>query len=498
MQQLKTNAEFCGSLPLHLINQIQDYGVLLVADHSGMLIQVSQNAEQLLKADPADICETALAHWLEPASAQKLEDAVREGQSKVLLTLSFKGGGEYPAMLHLKESYNLLEVELQEASARPFLHHYEELKQAMTAINAAASIEELCETAVRALKRRSGFDHIMAYRFDPDWNGTVIAEVKEEGVSSYLGLRFPPSDIPKQARDLYMRTPYRLIPNREYQPVKLYPIVNPLTNTFTDLFDCNLRSVAGVHLEYLKNMGVMSSMSTRILKDGVLWGLISCHHRSAKMPTREQCALFELLSEVISARLAALENQAMLAGSQELNTSLAAFVERLYRSAGIPGAVLHDDIAQQLHAGGMAYVNGEETRTIGNTPGKALLTPLVFWLQNCHGNAPFTSRSLAAEYEEGEAFSAIGSGLLSIPIRAERGEYVLVFRPEEPEEVAWGGNPEEALQMEADGKTYHPRASFRQWQQTVRGQSRPWDKQDLLFARELRNAVNDFLLQQLR
>src|SRR5439155_4932601 len=132
---------------------------------------------------------------------------------------------------------------------------------------------------------------VMIYQFDNNWNGTVIAEAMEAGMDSYLGLKFPASDIPKQAREMYRKNPYRFIPDVDYQPVRLYPVLNPVSGGFTDLTDSNLRSVAGVHLEYLRNMQVMASMSTRIVKEDQLWGLISCHHRTAKYLSYQMCSL---------------------------------------------------------------------------------------------------------------------------------------------------------------------------------------------------------------
>jgi light-regulated signal transduction histidine kinase (bacteriophytochrome) len=396
--------------------------------------------------------------------------------------------------VHYKEGYAILEVEMVELPNRLFITMYEELKEDISAINEAADVISLSGAALAALKQRSGFDRIMIYKFDEAWNGTVIAESMEEGMEPYLGLRFPESDVPRQARQLYFRNPYRLIPDRDFNPVKLYPVINPVINTFSDLSDCNLRSVAGVHLEYLKNMGVMASMSTRILKNGQLWGLISCHHREAKMMSQEQCAVFELLSDVISARLSAIEHKEYALESEALNTELASIVERLYQSDSLSHALLQQEVADRLGASGLVLTTGEQPDRIGSAPGEQDITPLIFWLGSRHPNAIFSSRSLGADFEEAAQYKEHASGLLSIPVRSDKPAYLLAFRPELVEEVAWGGNPQEALQLEADGKTYHPRASFKKWQQTVSGSSKPWQEQELRFATALRHAINDYLL----
>ncbi|WP_114941825.1 GAF domain-containing protein, partial [Mucilaginibacter endophyticus] len=159
------------------------------------------------------------------------------------------------------------------------------------------------QAAVHELRRITGFDGIMMYRFDEDWNGTVIAEEKDAPeLEHYLGHTFPGSDVPRQARDLYLKNSYRLIPDRDFTPVRLYPVMNPVTNTFIDLSDCNLRGVAAVHLEYLKNMNVQASMSIRVIDNGKLWGLIACHHVRPHYLSFETGAVCEMLSSVISNR----------------------------------------------------------------------------------------------------------------------------------------------------------------------------------------------------
>jgi light-regulated signal transduction histidine kinase (bacteriophytochrome) len=222
---------------------------------------------------------------------------------------------------------------------------YQELKFVIAAIEATASIEDAARLAVNELKRISGFDKVMVYQFDADWNGTVIAEAMEPEMEPYFGLKFPASDIPKQAREMYRKNPYRFIPDVAYQPVRLYPVLNPVTGGFTDLTDSNLRSVAGVHLEYLRNMRVAASMSTRIVKDEQLWGLISCHHRTAKPLSYQMCSLFELLSTIISAKVTALEQRKEYLFKSEMHTLYSRLVERIYNSRRLPNACTNNSMS---------------------------------------------------------------------------------------------------------------------------------------------------------
>jgi light-regulated signal transduction histidine kinase (bacteriophytochrome) len=338
----------------------------------------------------------------------------------------------------------------------------------------------------------------MIYRFDSDWNGEVIAEEAEEGMELYMGLKFPASDIPKQARELYKVNPYRLIPNVEYSPIRLYPILNPLSNTFTNLSNSNLRSVAAVHLEYLRNMRVTASMSTRILKNGELWGLIACHHRTAKYLSYQTCSVFEMLSNIISAKISSVENadmQGYIAGQQGL---LRKIVEGVYRQDSLENGLRQqeNDLKALFGAGGVAIVSGKRTIRIGQTPGDAAIHDLVYWLQSRSITTTFQETSLSAQYEEAIAYADIASGLLALPIQPEKGGYVLAFRPEDVREVEWSGNPAEAVQFEPRHKTYHPRASFAIWQQKVLNTAPEWSAPDLEIAEAFRAFVIEYMLNK--
>ena len=137
----------------------------------------------------------------------------------------------------------------------------------------------------------------MVYRFDANWNGEVVAEDKLAEMHPYFGHSFPASDIPAQARALYVHSAFRLIPDARYTPCRIVPAIDPTTDAPIDLSGANLRSVSPIHCEYLANMGVVGSMSVSVIKDGVLWGLVACHHRTARFVTyavRQSCELLTL------------------------------------------------------------------------------------------------------------------------------------------------------------------------------------------------------------
>ncbi|MBW8688048.1 GAF domain-containing protein [Chitinophaga rhizophila] len=506
MQKRNFDSTFCGSVPLHQINLIQPYGMLLVVRQADYrIVQVSENITAAIGKQPVDIVETMLSDYIPETQMKELHRKLEEGLvNKLPFTLSFtgdQGTKDYLAIAHLSAEAMILEIEeLGDAGEdHSFIDIYQQLKYAMAAINATRSIKAACETAAKQLKELSGFDKVMVYKFDQDWNGTVLAEEQEEGMESYLGLTFPASDIPRQARAMYLDNPYRMIPNREYVPVSLYPVINPLTNAFTDLSGCNLRSVPAVHLEYMKNMAIMTSMSCRILKDGQLWGLFSCHHRTAYRLPYEGRALFELLSDIIAAHIQSLSYKEQSDEYTKLHDIHTRLIEQVFTTGELGNGLLEKEasVLQLLNASGAALLFNRRLDTIGKVPGKNELKDLFLWLQSTASSQVFQELHLAGSYEPAIHYADIASGILVIPVQPSKGEFLVVFRPEVVQEVNWGGNPNEAIRFEKDNIQYHPRNSFSIWQQTVRNTALPWKDTEIQMAGLLRNFLLEFLIKGL-
>jgi two-component system, chemotaxis family, sensor kinase Cph1 len=491
------DAEFCGKVPLHQTNLIQPHGVLVVVKQDDWsILQASENAETLFSKPVAELIRETLNSFLSPDDRLRLEAMFNENLPNRLPFVFSVAEKRYLGVVEQQEGFFVLEIEKtpQAEEGSSFVAIYQEVKRSMAVIEACTTTDDTCRVVAKELKRLSGFDKVMVYRFDEHWNGDVVAEEMEPGMESYMGLKFPASDIPKQARELYKKTPYRLIPAIDYEAVKLYPVLNPLTGAFTNLSNSNLRSVAPVHLEYLRNMKVNASMSTRILKDGELWGLIACHHRTPKYLSYEMCSVFELLSNVIAAKISAVEARDSFqhrSAKQDLQNKL---VEAVLSNGGLGGQ--KSTLLQLLDADGVAIMGHGRVETEGSTPEAQEIEDIVYWLQANGVTGLYHQPSLPAVYEAAQSYAAKGSGLLALPIEEEKDHYVLAFRPESVKKISWGGNPDEAVQFESDGKKYHPRASFKIWQETVRHTSQSWKEETLEAAEKLRNFLIDARLNK--
>jgi chemotaxis family two-component system sensor kinase Cph1 len=495
----QSDAEFCGRVPLNQTNLVQPHGVLLILGRGDFtVLQCSENAGDRIGIDAPQLVGRTLESLIPSHQFVRMQTRLSQqlpGKIPLSLTLNER---EFLVLFESHPDYYIAELEPVTGEQASFVELYQDLKFSMSAIESARTTEEACRIIAHELKRFSGFDKVMIYRFDSEWNGEVIAEERALEMDAYLGLKFPASDIPRQARELYRTNPYRFIPDVNYTPIRLYPVLNPRTHTFTDLSNSNLRSVAAVHIEYLRNMELGASMSTRILRNGELWGLIACHHRTARFLSYQACSVFEFLSHIISAKISSVENTDAHAYRALLHRDLGKIVERLSAHADLRQGLQAQasEVRALLRADGLCFVVEGQVYSSGETPDNEAIRDLVYWLQSQGVTRSFVHPSLSKVYENADSYADIASGLLALPIHPAKESFVLAFRAEAVQDVAWGGNPNEAIRFEPDRKAYHPRNSFRQWKQKVVGTAVSWRTEELEIAEQFRSFVIEHTLNK--
>jgi light-regulated signal transduction histidine kinase (bacteriophytochrome) len=342
----------------------------------------------------------------------------------------------------------------------------------------------------------------MVYQFDADGHGHVTAESKEDGYHSYMGQHFPASDIPVQARELYALSRIRLIQDANYTPAPLVPSLNPMTGKPNDLSFAALRSVSPVHLQYMRNMNTMASMSVSLMVKGKLWGLISCHNTEpAPVPFEERTAceqLGQVLALCIESREDAHELQFRLDVRRIMVSMLAGltqgsnFIENL--SSVFP------ELLRFARASGVAIVVDEGVLSFGDSPNDGDVLALVDWLAaHDHGDVYHTDK-LSAAWPAGGRIMRNASGLLAMPISRIHKHYLLWFRPEIVRTIEWAGNPheKESMRESADGTpaALSPRSSFAAWRETIHGTSLPWHAGEIELALEFRTALLGIALER--
>ncbi|HEV7368547.1 ATP-binding protein [Arenibaculum sp.] len=504
----------CEREPIHIPGSIQPYGVLLALDPAdGRLLQASANALDVLGVEAAsavgrtvwDLLRGRGAATLRALAARTTGPAAQVAPA-VELTAG-DGRRLFDAVAHRSGGTLVLELEIaDEAWPGQLDQPYAVLRDFVEALQRVDRVDRLAELTAREVRAVTGFDRVMIYRFDAAWNGTVIAEDRNDALPSYLDLRFPASDIPAQARRLYERNRLRLIADAGYRPVPIVPAANPDTGEPLDLGGSVLRSVSPVHLEYMRNMGTASSMSVSVLHEGRLWGLISCHNAVARRvpyPVRQVC---DFLGTVFSLQLTMIERAADAEYRMEL---------RRVQSALLAAMAAEDQYLDGLKSSagplmaltasrGAALVTRDECVLMGTTPTEAQVRAIVDWLSYQPLDDVFSTDALSTVMPGADAFTDVASGLLAISISRFQNSFLLWFRPEVVQTVKWGGDPNKPATAPAEGESgadgeparLHPRKSFETWKETVRLRSPPWHPAELDAARELRAAVVEVVLRK--
>lgn len=482
----------CADEPIAIPGAVQPHGVLLAVTEPGLdVVVASANAADLFGGPVAD-----LGAVLDDDSLARLRAALAGDLAEVNPLRTTVGGVDVDLVVHRADGLLITEWEPLPGAEEAGLTWHRRLPGVLQRLTSSGTLERLARTLARDVRTLTGFDRVMVYRFDPEWNGEVIAEDRRDDLEPFLGLWFPASDIPAQARALYTTNWMRLIPDAGYQRVPLDPPANPLTGRPLDLSGAMLRSVSPVHLEYLANMGVVSSMSVSLIDRGRLWGLISCHHYAGPhRPSYADRTAAEFLGRTASLLLRTVVAEDETDGVvdvAERAAELAAAVGRTPRALG--AALTEQDVTvlDLLPAGGAAVRLDGQLRLLGDTPPAQRVTELVAEL--LAAGAAVTD-SAARVVPAAEDLVASASGVLAVPVGA--GDFLAWFRPETLREVTWGGNPYASkIAQTDDGPRLSPRRSFAAWSETVRGTSAPWRDHEVAAARALAAHLTDATLNR--
>ena len=471
----------CADEPIAIPGAVQPHGVLLAVTEPGLdVVVASANAGELFGGPVGTLGEV-----LDDDALARLREGLAGDLAEVNPLRTTVAGTEVDLVVHRADGLLLTEWEPLPGAEQAGLAWHRRLPSVLQRLSSSGTLERLAGTLARDVRTVTGFDRVMVYRFDPEWNGEVIAEDRREDLEPFLGLWFPASDIPAQARALYTTNWMRLIPDAGYQRVPLEPAANPLTGRPLDLSGAMLRSVSPVHLEYLANMGVVSSMSVSLIDRGRLWGLISCHHYAGPhRPSYADRTAAEFLGRTASLLLhtvVAEDETDGVVDVAERAAELAAAVGRTPRALG--AALTEQDVTvlDLLPAGGAAVRLDGQLRLLGDTPPADRVAELVAAVVA----AGVTATDAAARVVPGAADVVdTASGVLAVPVGA--GDFLAWFRPETLREVTWGGNPYASkIAQTDDGPRLSPRRSFAAWSETVRGTSAPWREHEVGAARAL-------------
>ena len=503
----------CERELIHLAGSVQPHGVLLVLREPELVVvQASANVFALLGIPLDRLLDRPLAILggdVEAAVRQlagtlPLDEAV---PLQCRMSNSPAPGGELEGSVHRLPGGGLI-VELEPLvppeGARDTVSAgeveqtslLEGVAAAVQRISNASNIGALADSVVKCVRDLTGYDRVMVYKFDPDGHGKIIAEARDPRLDSLLGHHYPATDIPQRARELYIRNRVRVLVDASYVPSPLVPALLPLTGQELDMSLCALRSMSPLHTQYLRNMGVTATLVVSLVREGKLWGLIAAHHYSPRNLRFAVRAASALLAEVISTRIAAIENYAhaqvaILVRRLEQRLIEATSTEGDWRLALFrnPRTLLHP-----LEASGVALFHGDEIQTAGEVPSTPELRALLQWVDGQRPEPLFSCTSVERDQPALSSLTPVASGVLAVKLSASRPDYQMWFRKEQLLTVTWAGDPTKPV-VGNDPLTLSPRRSFAAWSEIVRGTGLPWTGAELALAQAIGSALVDIIVQ---
>jgi light-regulated signal transduction histidine kinase (bacteriophytochrome) len=353
------------------------------------------------------------------------------------------------------------------------------MSQVQEQLAAAPSLETFLKVLVGVVKELTGFHRVMIYQFDQAWNGRVVTELVDPRATKdlYKGLNFPASDIPKQARDLYKINKVRMLYDRDQETARLVcRTVEDLENPL-DLTHAYLRAMSPIHVKYLANMAVRSSMSISINAFDELWGLIACHTYGAKgmrvsFPIRKMC---RLVGDSASRNIERLSYASRLQARKLINTVPSKDNPSGYIIAS------SEDLLKLFDADFGLLSIRDETKILGKVDESQEVLAMLEYLRVRGITNVTTSMDIHADFPDlhyAPGFKNL-AGLLLVPLSSAGQDFIAFFRRPQTKEVKWAGNPYEKFVKEGTEGYLEPRKSFKTWSETVIGQCRNWTEEEI-------------------
>lgn len=490
----------CDREPVHIPGCIQPFGALIATDSKVETItHTSANLTDVLAIAPQDVLgqpihavlSEQMVHMLRNVAGHPTIESQRERIGAYTLN-----GQTIDVSLHRSGNYFLIEIE---PISSEDIHNQTAFIQArllLARLQDETKTSALLKLAVRDLQRVTGFDRVMAYQFLPDGAGEVVAEAKYADLDSYLGLRYPASDIPQQVRAIALRMPIRVIADIDAKPADLHaidPDAAPL-----DLSLTQVRAVSPIHLEYLANMGVQSAMNLAIIVRRELWGLLAFHHNSFRLLSPDYRSTCDLFGQLFSLKFQQVLEEERFNVRKRTTSAISQVVSQIQNNNSFTQTVqtIGDKLCTMLSADGMAVVSQPEIATYGDTPTLDIISELVQQVQS-HPTpdlAPFENLKQLPLSD----FAQLGqtAGALLLGIAPTDQVYVIFFRNELIYDVRWAGSPEKAIVEGPFGPRLQPRASFAEYRETIAGQCQPWSSLEIEAALELKTGLMQLAISQ--
>lgn len=496
------NLTNCEQEPIHIPGSIQPHGFLLGLTESDFVIDFcSANCEDYTGLPHNTLLGKSFGETFGNDTVNILNGYISNGQmlSSSLLRLTL-GGKEFLCTVHKSNGIYILEAEPVNANNQKVSDVYDQTSQFLLYMHDTHTLKELCQLVANGTREITGYDRVMIYRFDKDYNGEVIGESVRDDLEPFLGLHYPHTDIPPQARDLYMQNLLRLIADVNYTPVPIYTIDDAAGKNL-DLSLSILRSTSPIHVQYLHNMGVGATLTISLIYKKKLWGLIACHHYSPKNLTPEIRLAAQLQGHFITSQIDLRQSTEEYEISRKTHEELQKVntFSLTGKDAGkFDDLVKTEGILELCNASGIAILFNGAVYKAGLTPENDEVQNMANWLAVHTHNDTFNTDKLADFFPDRPDMCGQTSGLIYHSLDMDSNNCIMWFRPETITEVNWAGDPNKAIVKDKNGLS--PRNSFKLWKETVSCTSKPWQKPEIAtaasYANSLQRQINLLMMSQ--
>jgi chemotaxis family two-component system sensor kinase Cph1 len=496
------NLQNCEDEPIHIPGSIQPHGFLLAVDSATKHVRFcSGNISQFLGHSHEQVLKKTLQELFTPEQYDVVTTYLKKFKSSYSAPMLLKLGDRMlTCLVHLSGDLQVLEFEAVSEQQIAVSDVYQQTHQFTFLMESAGSLQQLAQLVAEEVRKTTEFDRVMVYKFDGDHNGHVIAESRKDDIEPFFDLHYPASDIPAQARALYLKNLLRIIVDVNYDPVPIFTAAdNPEKNL--DLTHSVLRSVSPIHVQYLKNMGVNASMSVSLVHEQRLWGLIACHHHSPKFIPGDLRLAAQLqghfFTSQITVRERAEEYQIALGIEHALNDMLGklATTEKI----SFNELILDENLLRLTNASGVVLSVNNRVYSSGVLPGGDDIHKLLNWLMVYSPSASFSTSNLTKIYPDAAAFCDKVSGVTFHSLGSGNGNCIVWCRNEVVQDVKWGGRPDEK-DLSPGAGSLTPRKSFEIWSETKRCHATPWANPEIQaatnFAHSLQRHVHMAFLQK--
>jgi len=494
-----TNCEF---EPIHIPGSIQPHGFLIGINSDSFKIDFcSGNISDYIEIDFKNVLNTAF----DSTFGVEQQNLVKEYISKNLLLSSSPlrlnlAGKEFLCTLHKSENIYILEAEPLSENKNKLSDVYDQTSQFLSYMNETHTLKELCDLVAKGTREITGYDRVMVYRFDKDYNGEVFAESCREDLEPFFGLHYPHTDIPAQARELYMQNLMRLIVDVNYQPVPIYTTDDGNDDKNLNLSLSILRSTSPMHVQYLHNMGVGATLTISLIYQKKLWGLIACHHYSPKNLTPEIRLAAQLQGHFITSQIDIRQTNEEYEIARKSNLALEKMNAYNFpaKEDSLEIIVKKPELLELCNASGVSInINGTIYKNGFSIEDKDILI-LSRWLSEYTGNTSFHTDKLVDFIPENLLENCENASGILYHSLGINNNCIIWYRPETLTEVNWAGDRNKAIIKDKDGLS--PRNSFKLWREIIKCQSNIWIDPELNaaanYAHSLQRQLNLILMTQ--